>query len=287
MKKVLVTGATGKQGGSVAKAMLRGGCYVRVFTRNSSSENARQLASMGAEIMVGSLDDVDSVRKAVKGVDGVFSVQNYWEPTTGYNGEIRQAMNLAEAAMDAGVAHFIQSTMATADNFVGVRHFQSKRQVEQRLDAMRIRHTLLGTVYFMENLLDPRMGGKMTFPTLSGTLRKNTALHLLSSEDIGLAVREIFFAPDRFLGQRVNLAGDQLTVPEMKSTYRDVTGKSPKWFSVPTFCLRFLAKEFADQLAWHNRTNFQFSVADSRVLFPHLQSFEAFLKAHRNELAGL
>jgi uncharacterized protein YbjT (DUF2867 family) len=267
--------------------MLRGGCDVRALTRNSSSASARQLASLGAEIMVGSLDDVESVRKAVKGVDGVFSVQNYWEPTTGYNGEIRQAMNLAEAARDADVGHFIQSTMATADNFVGVRHFQSKRQVEQRLDAMRIRHSLLGTVYFMENLLDPKMGGKMTFPTLSGTLRKNTALHLLSSEDIGLAVREIFFAPDRFLGQRVNLAGDQLTVPEMKSIYRDVTGKSPKWFSVPAFCLRFLAKEFADQLAWHNRTNFQFSVADSRVLFPHLQSFEAFLQAHRNELAGL
>ena len=287
MKKVLVTGATGKQGGAVAKAMLRGGCDVRALTRNSSSASARQLASLGAEIMVGSLDDVESVRKAVKGVDGVFSVQNYWEPTTGYNGEIRQAMNLAEAARDADVGHFIQSTMATADNFVGVRHFQSKRQVEQRLDAMRIRHSLLGPVYFMENLLDPKMGGKMTFPTLSGTLRKNTALHLLSSEDIGLAVREIFFAPDRFLGQRVNLAGDQLTVPEMKSTYRDVTGKSPKWFSVPAFCLRFLAKEFADQLAWHNRTNVQFSVADSRVLFPHLQSFEAFLQAHRNELAGL
>jgi uncharacterized protein YbjT (DUF2867 family) len=287
MKKVLVTGATGKQGGAVAKAMLRGGCDVRALTRNSSSASARQLASLGAEIMVGSLDDVESVRKAVKGVDGVFSVQNYWEPTTGYNGEIRQAMNLAEAARDADVGHFIQSTMATADNFVGVRHFQSKRQVEQHLDAMRIRHSLLGTVYFMENLLDPKMGGKMTFPTLSGTLRKNTALHLLSSEDIGLAVREIFFAPDRFLGQRVNLAGDQLTVPEMKSIYRDVTGKSPKWFSVPAFCLRFLAKEFADQLAWHNRTNFQFSVADSRVLFPHLQSFEAFLQAHRNELAGL
>lgn len=209
MRTILVTGATGKQGGSVSKTLLAAGFHVRAFTRNASSDRARHLQALGAELAIGSFNNAESVRQAVQGAEGVFSVQNYWESGTGFDGEIRQATTLAKAAKDAGVGHFVQSTMATAVGFSEVSHFQSKRRIEEMLSAIAIPHTLLGTVYFMENLLDRKMGGKMTFPTLAGTLRADTALHLLSVDDIGPAVRDIFNRADQFMGRRVDLAGDQ------------------------------------------------------------------------------
>lgn len=281
MKRILVTGATGKQGGAVARALLReGGYVVRAVTRNPNSESARRLRDMGAELVAADLSDSTSVHSAVEGSEGIFSVQNYWDSSVGFDGEIAQARNLAAAAKSAGVAHFVQSTMASADNVADVAHFESKRQVEKLLSDQGIPHTLLGTVFFMDNLLDPRMGGKMTFPVLSGSLKKRTRLHLLHSDDIGEAVRQVLSRPAEFIGSRVNLAGDELTVAEMKDVYRRVTGKRPKWYALPRFALRMMAREFSEQLDWHNKVNFQFSLDESRARFPHLTSLEQFLRLH-------
>jgi uncharacterized protein YbjT (DUF2867 family) len=287
VRTVLVTGATGKQGGSVVRALIRDRQHVRALTRNPGSKNANALHNLGAEIVVGSLDDVDSIKRSVDGVHAVFSVQNYWEKSTGYDGEIQQGVALARAAMEAGVAHYVQSTMATAEDFAGVPHFESKRQIERNLKEIGVPHTLLGTVYFMENMLDPKMGGKMTFPSLSGTLHKDTGLHLLSAEDIGHVVCTILGNSDHYLGQRVDIAGDFLTVEEMKRIFQSVMGKRPKWYALPRFFLRLVAKEFANQLEWHNRTNFKISTANCRQKFPLLTSFETFLKTNRSQLQGL
>lgn len=280
MKRYLVTGATGKQGGAVARRLIDDGLRVRAMTRNPEGERARALEALGAEIYAGNLGDPDSVGQAVAGVDGVFSVQNYWDQATGFEGEIAQARNLALAAKQEEVRHFVQSTMAKADDVTSVPHFESKRRIESQLAEIGIPHTLIGTVFFMDNVLDPKMGGSMTFPTLSGSLRPTTRIHLLLSDDVAGAVAQVFSRPEKYVGRRVNLAGDQLTVTEMKSIYQEVIGRKPKGYRLPRLLLRFMAKEFSDQLDWYNSVNFGFSVADSKREFPHLTSFADFLRSH-------
>jgi uncharacterized protein YbjT (DUF2867 family) len=127
-KLILVTGATGKQGGAVTRHLLKNGFKVRALIRDPESLAAKQLLAQGATIVVGNLDDRDSLQQAVVGVDGVFSVQNYWGKGIGYEGEIRQGKNLADVAKSAGVHHFVQSTMADGRTFPNqLEHFNSKQ----------------------------------------------------------------------------------------------------------------------------------------------------------------
>ena len=119
-KMILVTGATGQQGGAVARHFLRQpGFSVRALTRDSAKPVARALAQAGAEIFQGNLDDPASVKRALKGAWGAFSVQNFLE--TGYDKEIRQGKALADAAKTAGVQHFVYTSVVSADQKTGSR----------------------------------------------------------------------------------------------------------------------------------------------------------------------
>jgi uncharacterized protein YbjT (DUF2867 family) len=171
--------------------------------------------------------------------------------------------------------------MAAAKNVSDVPHFQCKRQIEQMLIKCDLPVVLLGTVYFMENVLERKTGGSMTFPTLSGSLDSETRLHLLSYHDIGSVVAEVFGQPERFVGQRIDLAGDELTVSQMKTIYRHVSGRRPKWYSLPHWVLKRMAREFAAQMRWHNANRFDVDVQKVRQQFPTMTNFEGFLTRER------
>ena len=280
-KVILVTGATGKQGGAVARHLLSSGFSVRALTRRLDSSQARRLQEQGAELVLGDLEDPRSLERAATGVDGVFSVQNYWEPRVGYEGEIRQAKFLADAAKQAGVAHYVQSTMADAVSFHGVEHFESKAVVEHYIDLIGLPRTFIGTVYYMDNLLDPKMGGAMTFPVLSGTLYPQTLFHMIAVDDIGAMAAAVFRNPDQFIGEKLNVAGDVLTVGKMKDLYHHVMGRRPRAYWIPAWMLRLMNKEFAKQLHWHNRVGWTFTPERARNMHPGLMSFEQFLRTHQ------
>src|SRR5919197_780672 len=110
---VLVTGATGKQGGAVA--------------RDPTKAAARALAERGAEVVRGDLDDPTSLEPAIRGADGVYSVQNFWE--TGFEREVRQGTALADLAKAAGTGHFVYSSVASAHRKTGLEHFETKWQI--------------------------------------------------------------------------------------------------------------------------------------------------------------
>ena len=280
-KIVLVIGATGKQGGAVARWLVADGFRVRALTRDPHSVKAHRLRAQGAEIAIGNLDDRMSLERAVSGVYGVFSVQNYWEPGVGYAGEIRQGKNLADAAKHAGVAHYVQSTMADAGSFRGVAHFESKAVVEHYIDQIGLPRTFIGTVYFMDNLLDPHMGGSMTFPVLSGALKPTTRFHMVAVDDIGAIVATVFQHPQQFIGEKLNVAGDVLTVQQMKAVYHHVMGKRPRAYWIPAWMLQVMNKEFAHQLQWHNRVGWTFTPEHAQQVHPGLMSFEQFVRTHR------
>jgi uncharacterized protein YbjT (DUF2867 family) len=279
---ILVVGATGKQGGAVTRHLLNNGFKVKALTRNAESPAAKRLVEQGAEVVVGNLDDRDSLSQAVVGVTGVFSVQNYWEKGVGYEGEIRQGKNLADVAKASGVRHFVQSTMADGRTFPQqLEHFKSKAEVERYIKAIQLPYTLLGTVTFMDNVLDVAFGGEWTFPFISGVMKPEIPYHMLAVDDLGGIAAVVFANPTQYIGQKINMASDCPTVPQMKQLYKAVSGKSAKWFSLPVWLCQLMNREFVEQMKWQSAGNWPFSTEEVRAIYPNLTSFKEFLHTHQ------
>jgi uncharacterized protein YbjT (DUF2867 family) len=282
---VAVTGATGKQGGAVVRHLLRAGWPVRALTRDASSAAARALTNAGAQVQQADSRNLDSLAAAFKGAWGVFSMQNYWEAGVGYAGEIEQGRNIALACQGVGVQHLVQSTIATAATFSGVRHFESKFEVEQAVKATALPRTFVGTTWFMDNLLDAKLGGSMTFPTLQGSLHRETRLPMMAVDDLGGVVAAVlqtaFTSGSHAAPDRVDIVGDALTVAQMKQAYRDITGRAPKWYSLPKTVLRWINPDFAAQLAWTHRVGWHIDPRPAKALYPALTDFATFLTRHQ------
>ena len=152
-RSVLVTGATGQQGGAVARALLSRGHRVKALTRKPDSDAARRLASAGADVVTGDLGDAASVLKAASDVDTMFLMGNSYE--AGTEAETRQGIIAADAAKAAGVGHLIYSSVADADKKTGIPHFESKYLVEKHVAGLGIPYTISAPVAFMENIVAP------------------------------------------------------------------------------------------------------------------------------------
>jgi uncharacterized protein YbjT (DUF2867 family) len=279
-KRILVFGATGRQGGAVAQVLHHAGFQVVGATRRPSSPRAMDLVKQGMQVVAADLDDAASYRTALEACDGVFSVQNFWEKGVGATGEIRQAEQLIQAAERAEVGHFVQSVMASAKSFDGIEHFETKHRVAERLRQSSLSHSTLGTVWFMDNMLDPKMGGSLTMAILAGSLKPETRFPMLAVEDIGNACSKIFRSPEEHAGRHFDLIGDWRTVTEMKSIYRGIRGRSTKWYRIPNWMMQWLNREFAAQLRWHNAVNF-LDDPSSRPTWPDkLTDFATFLEAN-------
>jgi uncharacterized protein YbjT (DUF2867 family) len=139
---ILVTGATGNQGGAVARKLLERGHGVRAFSRFAGSLPTKELAAIGAEIAVGSFDDRASIERAAEGVDAVFAMGTPYEG--GMKAEVRQGTNTFEAAKAAGVGHLVYSSVASADEETGIPHFETKAELERRLGTLGVPHTPSG-----------------------------------------------------------------------------------------------------------------------------------------------
>ena len=228
----------------------------------------------------GDLDVPATLDAALVGAAGVFSVQDYWGRGVGYEGEVRQGRALAEAARRAGVQLFVQSSMADADEDLGPlpRHFQSKKRIEAIVEDTGLPRVFLGTVFFMDNIDDRSMGGPMIFPMLAGTLGSDTRLELLAVADIGRAAAAVFTDPARYVGTKVDLVGDALTVPEMREVYRLATGRRAWGWALPTPLARRLNAEFTEQLEWQRDVGFTAEPAQSRRLIPGMQDLSTHLR---------
>jgi len=281
----LVIGATGLQGGAVARALLSLGQPVRALTRKIDSAAARALTAQGAELVVGDLDRPETLAPAFAGIQGLFSVQDFYACGVGLAGEIRQGRAVIAAAKAAGVRHVVQSTMGDGLAPGGPPHFLSKAVLERDIRASGLDRTLLGTVRFMDNLINPAMQPHLTFPVLSGSLKRNTRFQMLAVADLARMAAKALTRPDIWAGRKLNLAGDTMTVGAMKAAYREVTGRAPRSWPLPAPMFRRLAPEFAAQLRWHNEVGFAFDQAELRTILPDSLDFRGFLQ--ERGVAGL
>src|SRR3954462_11907240 len=147
-KAILVTGATGHQGGAVLAHLGERGFSCRALTRDPAKPEARTALRPGVEVAKGDMEDPASLVRAMDGVHGVYGVQTPFE--SGVEGETRQGANLIDAAKRSRISHFVYSSVASADQRTGVPHFDSKFQIEERLRGTGMHFTIVRPVFFME-----------------------------------------------------------------------------------------------------------------------------------------
>jgi uncharacterized protein YbjT (DUF2867 family) len=272
-RTILVAGATGRQGGATVRALLERGYSVRALTRNPGSERAQKLVAAGVEVVKGDLGDPASLRAAVEGVHGVFSVTDFWEH--GHDKEIAHGKNLADAAQAAGVKHFVFSSVGGADRARTVPHFESKWQIEQHLKTLSMPWTVLRPVSFMENW-DPAeiAGGKLQWP-----LAPTTHLQQISVEDIGRFAAEAFDHPREWAGKTVEIAGDDRTMAEIAAALGKALGRQVDYVQVPWADFEKRAgPEAAAMFKWFESDGYHADVAGLRARHPFLTSFDAYLQ---------
>ena len=182
-RSVLVAGATGQQGGAVARALLSRGHRVKALTRKPDSDAARQLVSAGADLVTGDLGDADSVRKAASGASAMFLMSDSTE--AGTEEETRQGILAAEAAKDGGVGHLIYSSVADANKQTGIPHFESKALVEKHIAGLGIPYTISAAASFMENVVAPWSIGALRQGTYAFPMPPKRVIQLIAVADIG------------------------------------------------------------------------------------------------------
>jgi len=268
-KLVLVTGATGKQGGAVVEALLTRGHRVRALTRNSASPAAKRLRQQGVEIAVGDFTDHDSLVRAARGADAVYAMSTPYEQGT--EKEIAQGITITDAAKAAGVAHFIYSSVASANRATGIAHFDGKYAVEKHIHASGVPYTIVAPVFFMENLLQPWMLSGLRQGKLALALPARRALQQIAVADIGAFVAAVIERRDTVLGRRADIAGDELTGEEAAAILSKVMGRAVHYEGFPPDVLRAQSEDMAVMFKWFDRTGYAADIKSLRRDFPEVK----------------
>jgi uncharacterized protein YbjT (DUF2867 family) len=223
-KIIVVTGAAGQQGGAVARHLLADGWKVRALTRDVQKPAAQALAGAGAEIVQADNQNPASLERAMLGAYGVFSVQNYWIPGVGAEGEVQQGENIADAAKTAGIQHFVYSSVGAAHRGMGQAHFASKLMIEDYIKALGLPYTILRPALFMDNFNWQRAG--ITNGMLTGMgLPAEKSFQMVAVDDIGAFTAMALADPQQYLGQTIELAGDELTEIQVAAALSRVIGR--------------------------------------------------------------
>ena len=281
---VLVAGATGRQGGAVARSLLNRGFRVRALTRDPQKPAAQALAQQGAEIVQGDMDDRSAMDRVLEDAYGVFSVQNFGE--TGPEGEVTQGKILADAAKVAGIQHFVYSSVGSSYRETGIPHFESKWQIEKHVRNVGLPYTILRPVFFMHNW-EMMREQILASGTLAQPLDPDKPLQQVAAEDLGAFAALAFEQADEWMGREVDLAGDQQTMPEITETFSRVTGREIHYSQAPWDQIEEqMGEELTVMWRWFNVVGYEADITALRQEYPKLTSFERYLRSHGWEGTG-
>jgi uncharacterized protein YbjT (DUF2867 family) len=212
---ILVTGGTGHQGGATARHLLKDGWKVRALVRDRAKEASQALEQAGCELFVGDLMDRASLDPAVQDCHGVYSVQT--PAGVGVEGEIQEGFNIADAARDAGVAHFVYSSVFGAEREDGTMIRTPKHRIEAHIADLGMPATVLRPGSFFENFL--RQKADIVSGHLRAPVEPDVVRQFIAVDDIGKFVALAFREHDRFVGLTAEIASDQMTMPELAELF--------------------------------------------------------------------
>ena len=279
-RTVLVTGATGRQGGAVIRYMLPKGWKLRALVFKADDSTVQRLTNQGTEVVRGNLEDPASLDRAVRGAYGVYSVQDFW--SVGAKREVQQGKNIADAARKAGVEHFVYSSVGGAERNSGIDHWESKWEIENHIRKLGLPATMIRPAAFMENYYIDQVEIGILKGKLVDPIGADKPYQTIASSDIGAFVALTFERPKEFIGGALEIAGSELTNPEAAQVFSRVLGKPVKFQKLPMPMVRlFLGKEFYQMFRWFNRAGFNANIPELRRKYPEvqLQTLEEWLRA--------
>ncbi len=291
-KIVLVTGATGAQGGSVARHLLRGSNYkVRCLTRKPASDKGRALQQAGAEVVGGDLNDRASLTTAMAGCEAVFAVTNWWELFDSSK-EIEQGRNLVDAAVESNVPKFMFSTLPSAKEISGgqieVPHLDSKKEIEDYARSRKPAAVFFNVAFYFDNFIGFQMLQRQSDGTLTfGFPQDNTPLAGLGIEDLGGVVAAVLDRFQEFEGKTVGVVGDDAPCSHYAEVMTRVLGRKAVYQDIPRDVYAKFPFPGAEELARmfeFNRLYIPNRKSDLELclkLYPEMQNFETWLRNNR------
>ena len=277
--RVLVVGATGNQGGAVVDHLLASDTAfdVRGLTRDATSDAAASLEDRGVTMIEGDLDDPETLRGPVADADAVFAVTNFW--TQGYDAQVRQGKAIADVASEEGVDQFVFSGVGSHDEDTGVPHFDSAGEIDDHIRSLDLPWTVLKPVFFMENLEafaeDVVDDGQLALPLAEGV-----GLQMVTNDDLGHAAAVALATPEAFVGESIDIAGDERTLAETAAALTAVTGREVEAVHVPVAeAYETFGEEFTVMCEWFNEVGYSADVAglESRFGF-EFTDLETYLR---------
>jgi uncharacterized protein YbjT (DUF2867 family) len=258
--RVLVVGATGNQGGAVVDHLLASDAAfdVRGLTRDATSDAAAALEDRGVTMVEGDLDDPETLRDPVSDADAVFAVTNFW--TQGYDAQVRQGNAIADVASEEGVDQFVFSGVGSHDEDTGVPHFDSAGEIDDHIRSLDLPWTVLKPVFFMENLEafaeDVVDDGQLALPLAEGV-----GLQMVTNDDLGHAAAVALANPEEFVGESIDVAGDERTLAETADILTAVTGREVEAVHVPIAeAYETFGEEFTVMCEWFNEVGYSADV---------------------------
>ena len=292
---ITVFGATGNQGNAVARALLSKKYKVRAVTRNPDNATAKELKGLGAEIVqVKNMDVTEDLEKAIQGAYGVFCVTNFWgmiaeNPETAFDREVSQGKAVGEICKKLGVKHLVYSGLEHVEKIIGkpCPHFDAKGIVEKYLDDSGVSYTSTRYSFYAENFLNypPQKNDDGTY-TMTWPAQK--PVDVVSATEAGTAVASIFDTPDKYIGEKIGLSNEKMTLTEYSAVISKVTGKTLKFNYVPPDVFaKFPFPGAGDMAAMFEFYDYQDgpdrNIELTRKLNPALSRFEEWATANKEK----
>jgi uncharacterized protein YbjT (DUF2867 family) len=284
-RTIVVCGATGRQGGAVARHLIADGWTVRGLTRDPESAKARKLAQSGAEVVKGDMADRASLDRAFAGAHGVFNVQN--PMISGFDAEVEQGKTVADAAKAAGVEHIVYGA-AGVGRTTGIPSWDSKVEIEQHMKELDLPVTVLRPNAFMELMTDkayyPNVAIWHVMVKLMGGDRN---VPWLAVDDLGAIAATVFSDAERFVGQTIPLASDVKPLDETREIWADVYGKPPSKFPMPVFIFQriagFAGKDLPTMWRWLRTNSIPEDTEPTRAIHPGALTLRQWMERKRAE----
>jgi uncharacterized protein YbjT (DUF2867 family) len=265
-KSILVTGATGRQGGAVIRHLLKNNFTIKALSRTPDSIASQLLISKGVTVTKGDMSDPGSLLNAMKDCDRVFSIQNFFE--YGAEKEKTYGKNMADAAKKSNISHFIYNSVCSADSKTGVPHFETKNIIEKYIRSIGLPATILRPVKFMENYYIPQVFKGILSGKLFDSIKAGKKHQMIAVDDIGAYVADAFTNPGKYMDHVLELGGDELTNEEIASIMSDVLGKKIKFKRLPLIVARLaMDKEMYLMFKWFNEKGFDADIGKTKNNF--------------------
>lgn len=274
---VAVVGATGMQGRAMTRRLLEEGWKVRALTRDAGDRKARAIASSGVELAQVDTSDLTTLQPALDGVHGVYCVQNHH--ISGYDAEVAQGRNVAEAARRAEVQHVVYSAAGTAVGGTGIGSWETKAAVASHLRALELPLTVLRPMAFMELMTEKRFfPAASTWHVMPKLMGGSRPVGWLAVDDLAVIATRAFSAPESFVGRDLALTSDVASIDACRRIWQQVTGRPPRRLPMPVAMFeRFVGTDETTMWRWLRDHPIELDTGPTLSIHPDATTVERWL----------